>query len=229
MMALFLKAILILHVHPLYVIDGDTFVFDHTRVRLYGLNAPEKGMKCYEEAKRALEEYLRDDTSMVIIGRDRFGRELAILWNSKGSSLYYLFSRGLAIPYPYSAPPIALGALRTALESWRPGCLFRSGNGTVTIISLDYNPPGPDYGKEKVVVYAKRPTTITLLNKRWESTTAYVTVGTNTITFTKPFMGNKGDVVIIHINGAFQDGVAYVPKAFTVHLTHTQSSPGVSG
>ncbi len=160
---------------------------------------------------------------MVIIGRDHFGGVLTILWNAKGSSIYYLFSRGLAIPYPYVAPPIALGALRTALELWRPGCLFKDGKRLASIISITYNPPGPDQGREKIVVKSIKQMTMTVLNKRWETTTAYVTRGVNTITFEKPFMGNKGDVVIIYVNGTFQDGIAYVPKAFTLHLGITRT------
>ncbi len=209
---------LFLYVHLAHVIDGDTFVMNGLKVRLYGINAPERGMKCYREAKRALEEYLKKSTSLVIIGKDRFGRALGILWNPLGSSIYYMFSRGLAIPYPYMAPPIALGALRTALDSWKPGCLFKEGEKVVRIVSFTYNPPGPDEGKEVLVLNASRAETVTVLNKRWESTTTVVTEGINTITFRKPFMGNRGDVVIVYIKNTYQDGVAYVPKAFTVKL-----------
>ncbi len=209
---------LFLYIHFAYVIDGDTFVMNGLRVRLYGINAPEKGMDCYWEARRALEEYLKRSTSLVIIGKDRFGRALGILWNSLGSSIYYMFSRGLAIPYPYVAPPIALGALRTALESWKPGCLFKEGKVLVRIVKVDYNPPGPDEGRERVVLNASVPVTVTLVNKRWQSETFTVTSGINTVTFEKPFMSNKGDVVIVHVNRTFQDGVAYVPRAFTVRL-----------
>ncbi|MDO8127673.1 MAG: hypothetical protein Q6359_10670 [Candidatus Brocadiales bacterium] len=39
----------------LYVIDGDTFHHpDYGRVRLYGIDTPEKGQPKYEEAKEAL-------------------------------------------------------------------------------------------------------------------------------------------------------------------------------
>jgi len=198
-----------------FVIDGDTFKIDDLRFRLYGVNTPERGMPCYNEAKKALIDFLKGKVQAISIGNDRFGRALVLLWRSDGTAASYLFSRGLAIPYPYMGPPIALGYLADALRGWKPGCLFKEGDIHISLITFTYNPPGPDL--EEVVLKSNITATVTILNKRWQTATAAVTPGTNTITVTN-FLGNKGDMLVVHIDRTIQVAVAYVPKAFTTTI-----------
>ena len=41
------------------VVDGDTFITENNRViRLLGIDAPEKGQKCFEEARRYLQNLI---------------------------------------------------------------------------------------------------------------------------------------------------------------------------
>ncbi len=199
-----------------FVVDGDTFYFNHVKFRLYGLNAPERDMPCYCEAKEALKEFFENKVQGLAIGRDRFGRYLVLLWSKEGSILSYMFSRGLAIPYPYEAPPVALGYLKDALAYWRPGCMFEEGRRLVKVITFTYNPPGPDTA-EKVVLSAREVVTVTLMNKRWVASTFALTPGINTVTLTN-FLGNKGDDLIVLIGRTVQALIAYVPKAFTLTL-----------
>ncbi|QQG38652.1 MAG: thermonuclease family protein [Candidatus Woesearchaeota archaeon] len=62
------------------VIDGDTLdLNDSVRVRLSGINTPEKGECYYKEAKERLKELTLNKTVFVerdIDNKDRFGREL---------------------------------------------------------------------------------------------------------------------------------------------------------
>jgi len=62
------------------VIDGDTIdIEDKIRVRLLGVNAPERGECYFEKSKKTLETLLTGSTVIVekdITGKDRFGRLL---------------------------------------------------------------------------------------------------------------------------------------------------------
>ena len=66
------------------VIDGDTITVEGgIRVRLIGIDAPERGERCYEEAKKHLEEmilykevYLEKD----VTDKDKYGRYLRYVW-----------------------------------------------------------------------------------------------------------------------------------------------------
>ena len=68
------------------VTDGDTFrCADGTRVRLLGIDSPEKGQGSpYQEARRGLQRYLRLDQTVEleidVRPRDRYGRTLAYVW-----------------------------------------------------------------------------------------------------------------------------------------------------
>lgn len=64
------------------VIDGDTFVQDGKYYRLEGIDSPEKGNKCYNLAKKALEKELRDLKSIVPKGYDKYDRQVVKLLDS---------------------------------------------------------------------------------------------------------------------------------------------------
>ncbi len=60
------------------VIDGDTFVLENEeRVRLIGIDTPERGEMCFEEAKNRLEELVLDKDVLLYKDksyRDKYGR-----------------------------------------------------------------------------------------------------------------------------------------------------------
>ena len=81
------------------VIDGDTFVSGDTRIRLYGLDTPEIGERCADEATNRLKA-LAGRTVRVEPGTraiDQYGRTLAYLYTESGASIdELLISEGLA-------------------------------------------------------------------------------------------------------------------------------------
>ena len=84
------------------VIDGDTFVSGDTRVRLYGMDTPEIGERCANEATDRLKD-LAGSTVRVEQGprtTDQYGRTLAYLYTKSGVSIdEALVKEGLAVAW----------------------------------------------------------------------------------------------------------------------------------
>ena len=82
------------------VIDGDTFDSTYGRVRLYGVDAPERGEECFNEATDRLRE-LAGDSVRVDLGpreMDEFNRVLAYVFTQSGASIdETLIKEGLAL------------------------------------------------------------------------------------------------------------------------------------
>jgi endonuclease YncB( thermonuclease family) len=72
-----------------WVIDGDTFDSVLGRVRLYGVDAPERGEECFSEATDRLKELAGGWVKVELGPRrmDQFGRALAYLYTETGDSL----------------------------------------------------------------------------------------------------------------------------------------------
>jgi endonuclease YncB( thermonuclease family) len=66
------------------VIDGDTLTTaDGEKVRLLGINTPEKGHRYYEEAKQALRELVENKTvelEIDVVEKDKYGRSLRYIF-----------------------------------------------------------------------------------------------------------------------------------------------------
>ncbi|MGH2544336.1 MAG: thermonuclease family protein [Ardenticatenaceae bacterium] len=72
------------------VIDGDTFVGPKDiRVRLYGVNTPERGERCFNEAAERLRELAGDEVRVEQGPRrsDTFGRSLYYAYTNSGESI----------------------------------------------------------------------------------------------------------------------------------------------
>ena len=86
------------------VIDGDTFVSGNTRVRLYGMDTPEIGEPCADEATERLKD-LAGSTVRVEPGPrgvDQYGRTLAYLYTKSGMSIdEALVKEGLAVAWKH--------------------------------------------------------------------------------------------------------------------------------
>jgi len=84
------------------VIDGDTIEADGMRIRLLGINSPERGEPFYEEAKSFLEKEILNKSVEIQLGierKDKYGRVLAyVFYHGKNLNLE-LVKRGLANPY----------------------------------------------------------------------------------------------------------------------------------
>lgn len=65
------------------VVDGDTFVASGYKIRLIGIDAPEKGQPCYEEARLFLKKLIENKTVRLEydkVKKDKYGRLLAYVW-----------------------------------------------------------------------------------------------------------------------------------------------------
>ena len=84
------------------VIDGDTLVSPMGRVRLYGVDTPEVGQRCADEATDRLRG-LAGDTVRAEPGprsNDQYGRHLFYLYTDDGESIdEVLVSEGLAVAW----------------------------------------------------------------------------------------------------------------------------------
>ena len=81
------------------IVDGDTFHSGGTKIRIYGIDTPERGQKCYSEATKRLRELAGDAVRTENGPRlaDRFGRSLAYVFTSNGMSIDEILIReGLA-------------------------------------------------------------------------------------------------------------------------------------
>ena len=114
------------------VIDGDTLeLADDTRVRLIGINTPEKGRDGKpddpgaRQASAALRDLLAASGWRVRLvadgeGRDRYGRRLAHLFDDQGRNISeQLIERGLAYQSPFPANPKFLDCYKRAEDEAR--------------------------------------------------------------------------------------------------------------
>lgn len=83
------------------VIDGDTIVVgNETRVRLFGINTPEKGEKYYNEAKNFLENLILDETIFLeSFGKDKYYRELGVVFFKNENVNSEIIENGFANVY----------------------------------------------------------------------------------------------------------------------------------
>lgn len=108
------------------VTDGDTVRVGDERIRLRGIDTPEiRSPRCREErrrglmAKRALQEMLAStEVQIERLGRDRYGRTLAVI-RVRGTDVgSKLIQRGLALPWH---PGARDRAMRVAVWCGRDG------------------------------------------------------------------------------------------------------------
>ena len=113
------------------VIDGDTFVLENgERVRLIGIDTPEKGEPCFEEAKNRLQELvlgkdvlLHKDKS----NRDKYGRLVRFAYVEGFFVNLALLEEGFAFAFEFGSDTSMSGIFRKAEEkaAERKGCLWK--------------------------------------------------------------------------------------------------------
>jgi endonuclease YncB( thermonuclease family) len=109
------------------IIDGDTFQSANATIRLYGVDAPERGEPCYDEATQRLRELAGDSVRVELGPRqgNRDGRILYYVYNLEGESIdERLVREGLALALPDDGQHrnVLLAAESRAKEN-RGGCL----------------------------------------------------------------------------------------------------------
>jgi endonuclease YncB( thermonuclease family) len=110
------------------VIDGDTFDSPAGRVRLFGVDTPERGEDCYGDAARRLRE-LAGEQVRVQSGprqRDPNGRLLYYVYTDWGESIDELLVReGWAVAWTRDGQHRnLLGGLEVAARDAGRGCLW---------------------------------------------------------------------------------------------------------
>ena len=66
------------------IVDGDTIVLmDRTRIRLHGIDAPEKSQPYGSESSAALENMVKQSVYLLEVDVDRYGRVVGQLYHSK--------------------------------------------------------------------------------------------------------------------------------------------------
>jgi endonuclease YncB( thermonuclease family) len=111
------------------IIDGDTLDTNAGRVRLFGVDTPERGEQCFDQATRALKE-LAGETIRVEVGprlRDPNGRLLYYVYTESGNSLdEILISEGLALAWTRDGQHRNfLNELEANARAAGAGCLWR--------------------------------------------------------------------------------------------------------
>ncbi len=90
-----------------YVQDGDTFKLpdNKTRVRLWGIDAPEMGQAYADESRARLKELCEGKAvRLEIKDTDQYGRKVAVVWIKKKNINLQMVKEGLAWHYAYFAP-----------------------------------------------------------------------------------------------------------------------------
>ena len=86
------------------IVDGDTFITSGNQsVRLFGIDTPEKGEKCYQEATERLKELAGSEVRSELGPRakDRYDRLLYYVYTQDGRSIdEMLVTEGLAKAWP---------------------------------------------------------------------------------------------------------------------------------
>lgn len=116
------------------VVDGDTILIDGDNyVRLLGIDAPEKGERCYEESKKKLEELINISSNSEVFlfaegqPRDVYGRLLRwVMYESSNINLEMVESGYARIYSKYNQAllPDLKKAEHLAREA-RAGCLWQ--------------------------------------------------------------------------------------------------------
>jgi len=102
------------------VIDGDTIETSIGKIRLLGINAPEKNMKGYEEAKSFLLNFKGKEIELIKTkeNQDKYGRKLRYVFYQGKNINEHLLLLGLAHLFVYKEDPF-LDDLRKAEEKAR--------------------------------------------------------------------------------------------------------------
>ena len=141
------------------VLDGDTIELaiegEVVRIRLKGINTPEKGECLADEASEVLRRLSSDGVVLIERGRGDHGRVLGYLETGSGTLIQeVLVESGLALAYPYGDPDEfspRLASAQERAESARRGqfdpaaCgVPERAAGEVEVASIDANPAGSD-------------------------------------------------------------------------------------
>jgi micrococcal nuclease len=134
------------------VIDGDTVdIQDGSRIRLIGMNTPEKGQPCFQEATDRLEELVLDKE--VCLERDKtdkgkYGRLLRHIFLESMNMNLLMVKEGYANVYFVSPDTKYLGQFQQAEKYAKEnnGCIWKQSEYTdcIGLAFFNYNAEGDD-------------------------------------------------------------------------------------
>jgi len=113
------------------VTDGDTLVLENgKRLRLIGIDAPEKGERCFEEAKNRLRGLVLGKGVILVKDyseRDKYGRLVRFVYIDGLFVNLVLVEEGLALAFPFEPDTSKAEAFRQAQEMAADGngCIWR--------------------------------------------------------------------------------------------------------
>lgn len=139
--------------------DGDSLVVEvdgiEERVRLIGINAPERG-ECLGDAARASLIALVDANDVIlehdVEDRDRFGRLLRYVWVDGTLVNEALVLQGLVIARPFEPNLARQGVLAAAQElamgrgvgMWAESACGEASGVDIAVLTIESDPPGRD-------------------------------------------------------------------------------------
>ncbi len=127
------------------VVDGDTIDTSIGRVRFFGINTPERGEGCFEEATEFTRQLVGNQVRLEDGPRleDTYGRRLAYIFDSSGNSIdVQLIAAGFAKAWTRDGQhKDVLVGLEQSAKTNNAGCLWATYSSTS---SSDYDPTGPD-------------------------------------------------------------------------------------
>lgn len=136
------------------VIDGDTLDTSFGRVRLLGINTPEKEQPFYPEARDYLKQFEGRQLGFEIREKDKYGRFLAYVFDGGELVNKNILQRGLANLYYYGEDEY-YSEMKKAEEGARKNeiGIWKKSNNSLCIEMTDFKPI--DTGSEKEVLELK--------------------------------------------------------------------------
>jgi micrococcal nuclease len=196
------------------VVDGDTITVEGgLRVRLIGIDAPERGEKCYTEGKEYLNSMILHkvvNLEMDITDKDQYGRSLRYVWLDTKLVNAEIVRAGFAIAKQYDPDTkyqhFIADTEQEAIKK-QVGCLWRE---TPTVTPLATPVPTPVPTTTPILTPTPSPT-----KTKWKSSDegviSYLDAGkyigqTKTVegTIVKTFKYIKGEIIFLNFHDPYQ-------------------------
>jgi len=139
----------------LRAIDGDTIETDLGKIRLLGINTPEKNQPFYQEAKDFLKQYEGKTIEVELHGKDKYSRWLGYIFYNNELINKKIIENGFANLYYYDKDNY-YNEMKEAQEIAinNQGGLWKKSNNSdcITLISLEYKDGGDCKNQERLIL-----------------------------------------------------------------------------
>jgi endonuclease YncB( thermonuclease family) len=150
-------------------VDGDTIdASDIGRVRLLGINTPEKKQPYYQEAKDYLKSYEGNLVQLELHGKDKYQRTLAYLFYENKLINAEILKQGLANLYVYEKDDYypKLEKAEQAAREQGTGLWKKSDNfGCIDLVKLKYQEDGKRCTNRELLVLENKCITLSVIIK----------------------------------------------------------------